>query len=188
MIMWPQSLPCFEHSSWVRTLYFDGAVSRTPEHMLVDLCLQVEALTHQNRATTVHAVRDSELAKLPEGALSSIKRKFPQVGSTVSLLIGYLWTDQMWSNNKHLNNWSSDGLYQHFKHNADLYVCCCQVVTRLIHLLGQKILQQVNGPLTGVFVSLVSSWSTMGDTFTSCASLKPVQERASHGESHFSKR
>lgn len=41
--------------------------------------LQVEALTHQNRATTVHAVRDSELAKLPEGALSSIKRKFPQV-------------------------------------------------------------------------------------------------------------
>lgn len=42
--------------------------------------LQVEALTHQNRATTVHAVRDSELAKLPEGALSSIKRKFPQVG------------------------------------------------------------------------------------------------------------
>lgn len=41
--------------------------------------LQVEALTHQPRATTVHAVRDSELAKLPEGALISIKRKFPQV-------------------------------------------------------------------------------------------------------------
>ncbi|KAI2664770.1 Patatin-like phospholipase domain-containing protein 7 [Labeo rohita] len=29
-------------------------------------------------ATTVHAVRDSELAKLPEGALNSIKRKYPQ--------------------------------------------------------------------------------------------------------------
>lgn len=41
---------------------------------------QVETLTRQNRATTVHAVRDSELAKLPEGALSSIKRKFPQAG------------------------------------------------------------------------------------------------------------
>lgn len=27
-----------------------------------------------------------------------------------------------------------------------------QVVTRLIHLLGQKILQQVNGPLTGVCI------------------------------------
>lgn len=46
------------------------------------MSLQVEALTHQNRATTVHAVRDSELAKLPEGALSSIKRKFPQVRLT----------------------------------------------------------------------------------------------------------
>jgi len=31
-------------------------------------------------------------------------------------------------------------------------VCVFQVVTRLIHLLGQKILQQVNGPLTGVCV------------------------------------
>ena len=29
-----------------------------------------------------------------------------------------------------------------------------QVVTRLIHLLGQKILQQVNGPLTGECVSV----------------------------------
>lgn len=45
----------------------------------VPVLLQVEALTHQPRATTVHAVRDSELAKLPEGALISIKRKFPQV-------------------------------------------------------------------------------------------------------------
>lgn len=36
-------------------------------------------MTHLNRATTVHAVRDSELAKLPEGALNSIKRKYPQV-------------------------------------------------------------------------------------------------------------
>lgn len=39
----------------------------------------MEALTLMNRATTVHAVRDSELAKLPEGALISIKRKYPQV-------------------------------------------------------------------------------------------------------------
>lgn len=41
--------------------------------------LQVETLTHQARATTVHAVRDSELAKLPAGALTSIKRRYPQV-------------------------------------------------------------------------------------------------------------
>lgn len=40
---------------------------------------QVETLTHQARATTVHAVRDSELAKLPAGALTSIKRRYPQV-------------------------------------------------------------------------------------------------------------
>lgn len=41
--------------------------------------LQVEALTRQPRATTVHAVRDTELAKLPEGTLNNIKRRYPQV-------------------------------------------------------------------------------------------------------------
>ncbi|XP_071396890.1 patatin-like phospholipase domain-containing protein 7 [Centroberyx affinis] len=84
----------------------DGKKELTGEYGRGDLIGVVEALTHQNRATTVHAVRDSELAKLPEGALSSIKRKFPQV------------------------------------------------VTRLIHLLGQKILQQVNGPLTARSLAL----------------------------------
>uniref|UniRef100_A0A9J7Z6T6 lysophospholipase n=1 Tax=Cyprinus carpio carpio TaxID=630221 RepID=A0A9J7Z6T6_CYPCA len=57
----------------------DGKKELTGEYGRGDLIGVVEALTHQNRATTVHAVRDSELAKLPEGALSSIKRKFPQV-------------------------------------------------------------------------------------------------------------
>ncbi|XP_040013281.1 patatin-like phospholipase domain-containing protein 7a isoform X3 [Xiphias gladius] len=84
----------------------DGKKELIGEYGRGDLIGVVEALTHQNRATTVHAVRDSELAKLPEGALSSIKRKFPQV------------------------------------------------VTRLIHLLGQKILQQVNGPLTARSLAL----------------------------------
>uniref|UniRef100_A0A8C2JIA1 lysophospholipase n=1 Tax=Cyprinus carpio TaxID=7962 RepID=A0A8C2JIA1_CYPCA len=84
----------------------DGKKELTGEYGKGDLIGVVEALTHQNRATTVHAVRDSELAKLPEGALSSIKRKFPQV------------------------------------------------VTRLIHLLGQKILQQVNGPWTARSLAL----------------------------------
>lgn len=46
--------------------------------------LQVETLTHQARATTVHAVRDSELAKLPTGALTSIKRRYPQVSATAA--------------------------------------------------------------------------------------------------------
>lgn len=40
---------------------------------------QVEALTKQPRATTVHAVRDTELVKLPEGTLNNIKRRYPQV-------------------------------------------------------------------------------------------------------------
>uniref|UniRef100_A0A8C9P1D3 Patatin like phospholipase domain containing 6 n=1 Tax=Spermophilus dauricus TaxID=99837 RepID=A0A8C9P1D3_SPEDA len=65
---------------------------------------RVTALTRQPRATTVHAVRDTELAKLPEGTLGHIKRRYPQV------------------------------------------------VTRLIHLLSQKILgnlQQLQGPFPG---------------------------------------
>lgn len=41
-----------------------------------------------NRATTVHAVRDSELAKLPKGALNSIKRRYPQVVTRLIHLLG----------------------------------------------------------------------------------------------------
>uniref|UniRef100_A0A671P8F7 lysophospholipase n=1 Tax=Sinocyclocheilus anshuiensis TaxID=1608454 RepID=A0A671P8F7_9TELE len=109
----------------------DGKKELTGEYGRGDLIGVVEALTHQNRATTVHAVRDSELAKLPEGALSSIKRKFPQV------------------------------------------------VTRLIHLLGQKILQQVNGPLTGVLALHTpgSKWDT-GNPASNLATVTvlPVSE------------
>ncbi|XP_008415565.1 patatin-like phospholipase domain-containing protein 7 [Poecilia reticulata] len=53
-----------------------------------DLIGVVEALTHLNRATTVHAVRDSELAKLPEGALNSIKRRYPQVVTRLIHVLG----------------------------------------------------------------------------------------------------
>uniref|UniRef100_A0A4W3GTT1 lysophospholipase n=1 Tax=Callorhinchus milii TaxID=7868 RepID=A0A4W3GTT1_CALMI len=53
-----------------------------------DLIGVVEALTHQPSATTVHAVRDSELAKLPEGALNSIKRRYPQVVTRLIHLLG----------------------------------------------------------------------------------------------------
>ncbi|XP_053471064.1 patatin-like phospholipase domain-containing protein 6 isoform X3 [Ictalurus furcatus] len=76
-----------------------------------DLIGVVEALTRQPRATTVHAVRDTELVKLPEGTLNNIKRRYPQV------------------------------------------------VTRLIHLLGQKILgnlQQPRGPFSGSALGLPS--------------------------------
>uniref|UniRef100_A0A8V0XA08 lysophospholipase n=1 Tax=Gallus gallus TaxID=9031 RepID=A0A8V0XA08_CHICK len=77
-----------------------------------DLIGVVEALTRQPRATTVHAVRDTELAKLPEGTLNNIKRRYPQV------------------------------------------------VTRLIHLLSQKILgnlQQLRGPFAGSGLGMASS-------------------------------
>uniref|UniRef100_A0A673I1N7 lysophospholipase n=1 Tax=Sinocyclocheilus rhinocerous TaxID=307959 RepID=A0A673I1N7_9TELE len=108
----------------------DGKKELTGEYGRGDLIGVVEALTHQNRATTVHAVRDSELAKLPEGALSSIKRKFPQV------------------------------------------------VTRLIHLLGQKILQQVNGPLTGVSLHTPGSKWDAGNPASnlSTVTVLPVSE------------
>uniref|UniRef100_A0A8C5CMC5 Patatin like phospholipase domain containing 7 n=1 Tax=Gadus morhua TaxID=8049 RepID=A0A8C5CMC5_GADMO len=109
----------------------DGKKELTGEYGRGDLIGVVEALTNQNRATTVHAVRDSELAKLPQGALSSIKRKFPQV------------------------------------------------VTRLIHLLGQKILQQVNGPLTGVLALHTpgSKWDAGNQASNLCTvTVLPVSE------------
>ncbi|KAJ8286409.1 hypothetical protein GJAV_G00038950 [Gymnothorax javanicus] len=110
----------------------DGKKELTGEYGRGDLIGVVEALTRQNRATTVHAVRDSELAKLPEGALSSIKRRYPQV------------------------------------------------VTRLIHLLGEKILQQVNGPLSARSLALhtpSSKWDS-GDPASnlSTVSILPVSE------------
>ncbi|XP_051560425.1 patatin-like phospholipase domain-containing protein 6 isoform X2 [Myxocyprinus asiaticus] len=80
-----------------------------------DLIGVVEALTRQPRATTVHAVRDTELVKLPEGTLNNIKRRYPQV------------------------------------------------VTRLIHLLGQKILgnlQQPRGPFSSSTLGLPSMASS----------------------------
>uniref|UniRef100_UPI003AB05E27 patatin-like phospholipase domain-containing protein 7 n=1 Tax=Centroberyx gerrardi TaxID=166262 RepID=UPI003AB05E27 len=66
----------------------DGKKELAGEYGRGDLIGVVEALTHLNRATTVHAVRDSELAKLPEGALNSIKRRYPQVVTRLIHLLG----------------------------------------------------------------------------------------------------
>uniref|UniRef100_A0A672HHZ1 lysophospholipase n=1 Tax=Salarias fasciatus TaxID=181472 RepID=A0A672HHZ1_SALFA len=66
----------------------DGKKELVGEYGRGDLIGVVEALTHMNRATTVHAVRDSELAKLPEGALNSIKRRYPQVVTRLIHLLG----------------------------------------------------------------------------------------------------
>nr|XP_036863381.1 patatin-like phospholipase domain-containing protein 7 isoform X5 [Manis javanica] len=66
----------------------DGKKRLAGEYGRGDLVGVVEMLTHQARATTVHAVRDSELAKLPAGALTSIKRRHPQVVTRLIHLLG----------------------------------------------------------------------------------------------------
>ncbi|XP_038960183.1 patatin-like phospholipase domain-containing protein 7 isoform X4 [Rattus norvegicus] len=66
----------------------DGKKRLAGEYGRGDLVGVVEMLTHQARATTVHAVRDSELAKLPAGALTSIKRRYPQVVTRLIHLLG----------------------------------------------------------------------------------------------------
>ncbi|KAF1582093.1 Neuropathy target esterase, partial [Eudyptes moseleyi] len=94
-----------------------------------DLIGVVEALTRQPRATTVHAVRDTELAKLPEGTLNNIKRRYPQV------------------------------------------------VTRLIHLLSQKILgnlQQLRGPFASSLGMASSSEPTNPTSNLSTVAVLPV--------------
>ncbi|MGH0175506.1 UNVERIFIED_CONTAM: hypothetical protein FKN15_070565 [Acipenser sinensis] len=53
-----------------------------------DLIGVVEALTRQPCATTVHAVRDTELVKLPEGTLNIIKRRYPKVVTRLIHLLG----------------------------------------------------------------------------------------------------
>ncbi|XP_072489268.1 patatin-like phospholipase domain-containing protein 7 isoform X2 [Notamacropus eugenii] len=66
----------------------DGKKHLAGEYGRGDLIGVVETLTYQPRATTVHAVRDSELAKLPAGALTSIKRRYPQVVTRLIHLLG----------------------------------------------------------------------------------------------------
>ncbi|XP_071821059.1 patatin-like phospholipase domain-containing protein 6 isoform X3 [Apostichopus japonicus] len=52
-----------------------------------DIVGVVEVLTKKERVTSVHAIRDTEVAKLPSGMLNLIKRKYPH---TVSRLIQIL--------------------------------------------------------------------------------------------------
>lgn len=46
-------------------------------------------VTHTRRSTTVIAVRDSELAKLPEGLFNAIKLRFPIVVTRLINLLGH---------------------------------------------------------------------------------------------------
>uniref|UniRef100_A0A8C1NF67 lysophospholipase n=1 Tax=Cyprinus carpio TaxID=7962 RepID=A0A8C1NF67_CYPCA len=85
----------------------DGKKELAGEYGRGDLIGVVEALTHLNRATTVHAVRDSELAKLPEGALNSIKRKYPQVVTHLIHLLGQKILGNMQQVNGPLSGWDA---------------------------------------------------------------------------------
>lgn len=53
-----------------------------------DLVGIVEALTQTQRATTVMAVRDTELADIPSELLNHIKRKYPQIVTRLIHLLG----------------------------------------------------------------------------------------------------
>lgn len=52
------------------------------------LC-QVEMITETSRTTTALAVRDSELAKLPEGLFNAIKIKYPVVVTKLIRLLSH---------------------------------------------------------------------------------------------------
>lgn len=54
-----------------------------------DLIGIVEMITETNRTTTVMAVRDSELAKLPEGLFNAIKLKYPVVVTQLISLLSH---------------------------------------------------------------------------------------------------
>ena len=53
-----------------------------------ELCGIVETLTGAKRSTTLLAVRDTEIAKIPSGLINSIKLKFPRVVSKLINLLG----------------------------------------------------------------------------------------------------
>ena len=54
----------------------------------VELCGIVETLTGARRSTTLLAVRDTEIAKIPSGLINSIKLRFPKVVSKLITLLG----------------------------------------------------------------------------------------------------
>lgn len=69
-----------------------------------DLVGIVEMVTHTQRSTTVIAVRDSELAKLPEGLFNAIKLKYPIVVTRLITLLGHrilgTWQNTRYNNQR----------------------------------------------------------------------------------------
>ena len=66
----------------------DGRKEMVAEYGRGELCGIVETLTEAKRSTTLLAVRDTEIAKIPSGLINSIKLKFPRVVSKLINLLG----------------------------------------------------------------------------------------------------
>ncbi|XP_023238253.1 LOW QUALITY PROTEIN: neuropathy target esterase sws-like [Centruroides sculpturatus] len=66
----------------------DGKKELVGEYGKGDLVGVVEVLTESKRSTTIMAVRDSELAKLPEELLLTIKTKYPEIVQRLIHLLG----------------------------------------------------------------------------------------------------
>ncbi|XP_076549512.1 patatin like phospholipase domain containing sws isoform X6 [Osmia lignaria lignaria] len=69
--------------------YTNGKKELVAEYGKGDLVGIVEMVTQTPRSTTVMAVRDSELAKLPEGLFNVIKLRFPIVVTRLINLLGH---------------------------------------------------------------------------------------------------
>ncbi|XP_074028941.1 patatin like phospholipase domain containing sws isoform X3 [Leptinotarsa decemlineata] len=67
----------------------DGKKELVGEYGRGDLIGVVEMVTQTKRSTTVIAVRDSELAKLPEGLFNAIKLRYPIVVTRLINLLGH---------------------------------------------------------------------------------------------------
>merc|ERR1719422_1176463 len=66
----------------------DGRKEMVGEYGRGELCGIVETLTGAKRSTTLLAVRDTEIAKIPSGLINSIKLKYPRVVSKLINLLG----------------------------------------------------------------------------------------------------
>ena len=66
----------------------DGRKEMVAEYGKGELCGIVETLTEAKRGTTLLAVRDTEIAKIPSGLINSIKLKYPRVVSKLINLLG----------------------------------------------------------------------------------------------------
>jgi len=69
--------------------YKNGKKEPVAEYGKGDLVGIVEMVTQTSRSTTVMAVRDSELAKLPEGLFNVIKLRYPIVVTRLINLLGH---------------------------------------------------------------------------------------------------